>query len=540
MKLKAIFVFMAVLAIGVSSSLAAIDWAGNIWPCAAPNSSGYFNTNQDITVYAQVYIDGCTSGVGQCEGIVADLFYKKATDATYTQVAMTYNGEVYNNDEYMATIPSSVTEIGVNMEAYVVFYDTSDFTEYTATGDQCGSGSIVTYEISNTTSQDVTVTFRVDMNCINPSWYAGGVNFVGSHTGWGMCAAGTEMTDPDLDGIYEGTWLFAAGSNYNWEYKFQRNDGSSCYWMDGGNFSFTIDDSGPMQVLDVVPWVIYPSGPGEISGPGSYCVTVDCTNELWIALNTPYNPPTINQIMIAPGCNSELTNCDDPNCSPGIGEVVWDIRQGENLAWYLVLRVYAGGYYGCFCITIDQILPVELAAFDAIAGDNEVTLRWTTGSETDNDYFSIMRDGTEVTRVNAHGNATGSDYAWVDNSVRNGVTYEYTLINVDVDGSRTVLETASATPNHNNANVLEYSLAQNYPNPFNPTTSIAYSLEEAGLVNITVFDITGREVATLVNGVMTAGSHSVEFDAAGLPSGIYMYRMEAGDFSAVQKMVLMK
>jgi hypothetical protein len=210
--------------------------------------------------------------------------------------------------------------------------------------------------------------------------------------------------------------------------------------------------------------------------------------------------------------------------------------------YYLVLSLVPGPgvHSGCFCITIDQVLPVELVGFDAIAGDNEITLAWSTASETDNDYFSIKRNGEEMVHVDASNNATGSDYVWTDTDVSNGITYEYELVNVDMDGSQRVIATESATPSHTFANITEYSLAQNYPNPFNPSTSIAFSLKEAGLVNISVYDVTGRLVATLVDGVREAGSHSVEFNAAGLPSGIYMYRMEAGEFSSVQKMVLMK
>jgi len=78
------------------------------------------------------------------------------------------------------------------------------------------------------------------------------------------------------------------------------------------------------------------------------------------------------------------------------------------------------------------------------------------------------------------------------------------------------------------------------PNPFNPTTTISYALPEAGKVNLQVYDITGRQVATLVNGFRNAGIHNVQFDAHGLASGIYIYRLTAGSFNATGKLVLMK
>jgi hypothetical protein len=88
---------------------------------------------------------------------------------------------------------------------------------------------------------------------------------------------------------------------------------------------------------------------------------------------------------------------------------------------------------------------------------------------------------------------------------------------------------------------IEYSLSQNYPNPFNPTTQIDYTIKKAGKVEVKVYDVLGREVATLVNKEMTPGKYTADFDASNLASGIYVYRIQAGsDFAAVKKMVLLK
>ncbi|NLH61912.1 MAG: T9SS type A sorting domain-containing protein, partial [Ignavibacteriales bacterium] len=92
----------------------------------------------------------------------------------------------------------------------------------------------------------------------------------------------------------------------------------------------------------------------------------------------------------------------------------------------------------------------------------------------------------------------------------------------------------------NDAVVTSYQLSQNYPNPFNPTTQIQYTIPERGNVSIKVYDVLGNEVATLFNGMQESGSHSVNFDASKLSSGMYLYTINAGSFTASKKMMLMK
>jgi hypothetical protein len=85
-----------------------------------------------------------------------------------------------------------------------------------------------------------------------------------------------------------------------------------------------------------------------------------------------------------------------------------------------------------------------------------------------------------------------------------------------------------------------FSLQQNYPNPFNPETVIGYWLPVAGYVSLKVYDMLGREVATLVNEYKLAGNYSVQFNAGTFTSGVYFYRMESGSYTQTKKLIILK
>jgi hypothetical protein len=189
----------------------------------------------------------------------------------------------------------------------------------------------------------------------------------------------------------------------------------------------------------------------------------------------------------------------------------------------------------------DGFLPVELTTEPSVAsGDRELTLSFSVADEHDVSYYQIFRNGVEVTELEV---ARGS-YSYVDMNLMNNRRYEYSIWAMEL-GQRKLLSYDGKTvwagiPTAEQAVVTEYSLYQNHPNPFNPETQISFDIKEAGVVTLKVYDLLGREVATLVNGERAAGKYTVAFSAATLPSGVYLYRMDVNGYTAMKKMTVLK
>ena len=126
-------------------------------------------------------------------------------------------------------------------------------------------------------------------------------------------------------------------------------------------------------------------------------------------------------------------------------------------------------------------------------------------------------------------------YAWNQTSSASATKYIYTQ-NIIIKGTTTP---ASAVEGETEI-PANFKLEQNYPNPFNPTTSISYSIPKTAFVTLKVYNLIGQEVASLVNEIKDPGNYKSTFDASKLSSGIYFYRLEAGNFVSIKKMALMK
>lgn len=202
-----------------------------------------------------------------------------------------------------------------------------------------------------------------------------------------------------------------------------------------------------------------------------------------------------------------------------------------------------GWYVDDISIYVFAVVPVELSSFTGTALTNSVELNWITSSETNNAGFEIQRktfddnsDWTKIGFVEGSGTSTETNaYSFIDKNPSRGINL-YRLKQIDYDGSYKIFN--SVVVNFNQP--FEFSLHQNYPNPFNPTTVISWQSPVSSHQMLKVYDILGNEVATLVDEFREAGSYKVEFDASDLPSGVYYYKLTAGNFTDVKKMMVVK
>lgn len=207
--------------------------------------------------------------------------------------------------------------------------------------------------------------------------------------------------------------------------------------------------------------------------------------------------------------------------------------------------VWAGAHLNGIYKTEGRTIPVELILFTFEVTKNNVLLSWVTASEINNQGFLIERRETKDERsgdwnnigyINGKGTTTErQSYSYVDQNL-SASKYQYRLKQIDYDGTYEYSNTIAVEIN----SPTRFSLEQNFPNPFNPITQIKYSIKEAGLVQVKIFDILGKEIDKLVNENKEAGNYSIDFNATELPSGVYVYQLTIPGFTQARKMILAK
>jgi hypothetical protein len=201
-----------------------------------------------------------------------------------------------------------------------------------------------------------------------------------------------------------------------------------------------------------------------------------------------------------------------------------------------------GAVYNGGASSIDALVAL-LAQPPSYEGRRDVRYGAVITSQFNNFGFVNVRNGTywlvAALDVNRNGELD-EDELQADYDINaDGVGDSIVVAGTTLFGLQLSLA-VSATPETPAALPQSVLLAQNYPNPFNPTTTIGFTLPDTRMAKLTVFDVLGREIAVLQNGLLSAGNHTVEFDAHTLAGGLYFYRLDAGDASRTHKMLLLK
>jgi hypothetical protein len=232
---------------------------------------------------------------------------------------------------------------------------------------------------------------------------------------------------------------------------------------------------------------------------------------------------------------------DDQAIIPGDGSLngLKIISPGNMWA---VGRVSQNGVDQTLTMHYSSVIPVELTSFNAYADNSDIILNWQTSTEINNRGFEIYRsqdnkDFNQIAFVTGHGTTTQKqNYSFLDKGLKSG-NYSYKLVQMDFNGTINELKIVNLKINSQS---IEFSLKQNFPNPFNPTTVIGWQSPVDGRQTLKIYDILGKEISTLVDEFKPAGSYEIKFDANNLPSGVYMYRLSAGPFIQIKKMILMR
>ena len=195
----------------------------------------------------------------------------------------------------------------------------------------------------------------------------------------------------------------------------------------------------------------------------------------------------------------------------------------------------------------ESTLPAP-TGFQYFIQSASVMLWWDPSTDENFQYFLLERSTDDQFVENVVSNYLTSSF-YTDEDLEFNTLYFYRVSYFSTgwsDYSETIAVVLENLDNSNGNNMpLSYKIHQNHPNPFNPVTTIRYDLPEDGLVNITIYDMMGRQINTLVNGQQTAGYNIVQWNATNtfgeaVSAGLYLYTIHAGEFTQTRKMVLLK
>jgi len=275
----------------------------------------------------------------------------------------------------------------------------------------------------------------------------------------------------------------------------------------------------------------------------------------WVLNNTGSS-----QTYTAPDNSTESIANDKADIWVGTTKEFNDVSVETSTQTLARIKFLTNGWTNGTTFTIDDIvinnetvLPVELTSFTSNVIGNKVELNWQTATEVNNYGFEVQRlavsnqllansqelnanGWSKIGFVQGNGNSNSpKNYSFTDHPT-GGKEFKYRLKQIDFDGSFEYSYEITARLE----NVSTYKLDQNYPNPFNPYTKISYTIPQRAYVHLRVYDMLAKKVAELVNTIQESGRYEVTFDGSNLPSGAYFYKLEAGNYVEVKKLLLVK
>ncbi|HMT11826.1 MAG TPA: T9SS type A sorting domain-containing protein [Ignavibacteria bacterium] len=216
-------------------------------------------------------------------------------------------------------------------------------------------------------------------------------------------------------------------------------------------------------------------------------------------------------------------------------------------------RCFTNGAAGSGNITLRGVSTASFPNVDVLGvlpGPSVVHFVYDSATTTISKYVngvfqsSVLMPALNLTaavpfKVGGYGTANALGQGWLMDEFR---VYRRALGAAEIlaTWNQTLPYTVTGISQQNNEIPVDYALQQNYPNPFNPVTTINYSIPAAGNVELGVFNMLGQQVAQLQNGFQQPGNYTAQFNAADLPSGVYMYRISSGNYSESKKMILVK
>jgi lysophospholipase L1-like esterase len=333
------------------------------------------------------------------------------------------------------------------------------------------------------------------------------------------------------------------------------NDGDNLHLVDVGFFfNYVLDPNPPLPYVGDMQDTLHPNDSGHVKISRVWYDELKdlLTPTLAFPLNASTDLDTNATFIWYPalGANSyHLQVSTQPDFSTSFYEndiltdtsALVSLEPSSNYYWRVRARINTGLSPWSEVWELTSALPVELSAFNVRLNGNAAELYWRTETEVNNYGFDIERksadnDFRKIGFVQGNGNSNSpKEYSFTDKNLFGSNKFVYRLKQIDVDGTFAYSDEAEITLMPD-----KFELSQNYPNPFNPSTGIEFSLPYSSNVKIDIFDILGQHIQTLVNEELEEGYHKVIFDASGLPSGTYIYRMITDNFSQAKKMILIK